>query len=180
MELKVFSALEEQASVRFTGKINVLSSFNHQYLGQICFKDGELLTVEFQGLRALKALFQVCVQEQALQSFNYVVEPELVESEHREFQRPLGLIRRELEQALADYQLTLKLRPPESVRIQVDPGFLEDSLPVTRPEYTVLCTLTQWNTAHDIYQHCPLLDHEITLALVNLRKKSALKIIARK
>jgi hypothetical protein len=180
MELKVFSALEEQSAVRFTGRINVLSSFNHQYLGHALFLQGNLVSMDFQGNRGLKALYQLCLQEHALQSFNYVVEPEVVETTERQFSHGIPDLRRMLERAMEDYQSTLKLRPPESVRILVDPDFLEDSLPVTRQEFTVLTTLTQWNKAYDIYQHCPLLDHEITLALVNLRKKSALKIVATK
>jgi hypothetical protein len=49
---------------------------------------------------------------------------------------------------------------------------------VSPEEFEVLVTLTEWNSPNDIYRHCQLLDHEITLALVSLRKKGALKIIA--
>ncbi len=76
------------------------------------------------------------------------------------------------------YRHSLKLRPPDHVKIVVDPNFVNEDLPVNSDEFTVLLTLTEWNSPFDIYQQCPLLDHEITYALVGLRKKQALKILS--
>jgi hypothetical protein len=79
---------------------------------------------------------------------------------------------------IKQYRDSLKFRPPENVKIIIDHEFIEDILPVTAQEFEVLETLTEWSSPFDIYQHCQLLDHEITWALVSLRKKTALKIIA--
>jgi hypothetical protein len=109
-----------------------------------------------------------------------VVEPEVVDEKERQIHYPFAVIRNKMADVLKQYRESLKLRPPENVKIVIDAEFLDDSLPVTPHEFEVLDTLTEWNNTNDVYQHCQLLDHEITLALVGLRKKGALKIIAPK
>lgn len=180
MDLKIMSVIEEQMAVQFTGKVNVLASFNRQYLGHVLFKSGDVIQVVFQNHKGLKALYQLIIQEYSLQSFNYVVEPEVVDEKERQIHYPFAVIRNRLGDVLKQYQLSLKLRPPENIKIIVDVEFLDDTLPVTPQEFEVLSTLTEWNKPYDVYQHCGLLDHEITMALVSLRKKGALKILAPK
>ena len=177
-EFKILGTIEEQIAVQFTGKVNVLSTFNRQYLGHILFKDGNIFQVVFNGYKGLKAFYQLIIQEYSLQSFNYVVEPEVVEDKERQIHYPYAVIRNKMSDVIKQYRDSLKFRPPENVRILIDAEFLEDSLPVSPQEFDVLETLTEWSNPFDVYQHCPLLDHEITWALVSLRKKSALKIIA--
>lgn len=178
LEFKILETIEEQIAVKFTGKVNVLSTFNHQYLGHVLFKNGEIYQVVFQGHKGLKAFYQLLIQEFSLQSFNYVVEPEVVEEKERQVHYPYEVIRNKMSGVLKQYRDSIKFRPPDNVKILIDAEFIDDSLPVTPQEFTVLEALTEWSTTNDIYQHCQLLDHEITIALVGLRKKSALKIIA--
>lgn len=178
MDSKVLKVVEEQMSVLFTGKVNVLASFNRQFLGHILFKNGEVIQVIFNGLKGLKAFYQLIVQEYSLQSFDYIVEPELVDDKERQIHYPFAVIRNKLQDVINQYKSSLKFRPPENIKIMIDAEFLEDSLPVTPQEFDVLATLTEWSTPSDLYQNCQLLDHEITLALVSLRKKGALKILA--
>lgn len=180
MESKLFSVIEDQVSVQFTGKVNVLSNFNRQFLGHILFRQGKIVDALFNGVRGEKALYHLFIQEFSLQSYEYVVEPEVVGESLLELPYGHEELKEKLADALKQYQQSLKLRPPENVKIVIDPEFIEDSLSVSKNEFEVLCTLTEWNTPFDIYQHCPLLDHEITMALVGLRKKSALKILASK
>ena len=178
--MKIISAIEEQIAVQFTGKVNVLSTFNRQYLGHVLFRNGEILQVVFQSHRGLKAFYQLIIQEYSLQSFNYIVEPEVVEENERQIHYPYAVIRNKMADVIKQYRDSLRFRPPENVKILIDAEFLDDNLPVTPQEFSVLETLTEWNTPFDIYQHCSLLDHEITMALVSLRKKNALKILAPK
>lgn len=175
---KIIDTIEEQLSVQFTGKVNILSTFNRQYLGHILFKNGEIYQVIFQQHKALKAFYQVIIQEFSLQSFNYVVEPEVVEEKERQIHYPYAVMKNKMADVIKSYQESLKFRPPENVKILIDAGFIDDTFPVTPQEFEVLEILTEWNSPFDIYQHCQLLDHEITMALVSLRKKSALKIVA--
>lgn len=180
MESKVMGVIEEQQSVRFTGKVNVLAAFNRQFLGHILFKDGEVIHVTFNRQSGIKAFYQLIIQEYSLQSFEYVVEPEVVDEKQRQIHYPFAVIKKKMADVLKQYRESLKVRPPENIKIIIDSGFMEDSLPVTPQEFEVLEALTEWNGPIDIYQNCQLMDHEITLALVSLRKKGALKIIAPK
>jgi hypothetical protein len=180
MELKILETIEEQISVQFTGRVNVLSNYNRQFMGQLLFKNGEVIQATFQAHKGLKAFYQLIIQEYSLQSFHYIVEPEVVDEKERQIHYPFTVIRNKLADVLKLYRESLRLRPPDNVKIVIDAEFLEDSLPVTPHEFEVLDTLTEWSTPNDIYQHCQLLDHEITMALVGLRKKGGLKIIAPK
>lgn len=177
-EFKILSAIEEQIAVQFTGKVNVLSTFNHQYFGHLLFKNGEIYQVKFQKLKGLKAFYQLIIQEFSLQSFNYVVEPEVVEDNERQIHYPYAVIKNKMSEVIKQYRDSLKFRPPDNVKILINSQFFDDHLPVTPQEFAVLETLTEWNSPLEIYQHCALLDHEITWGLVDLRKKKALRIIA--
>ena len=180
MESKLMGVIEEQVAVQFTGKVNVLASFNRQFLGHLLFKDGEVIQVRFNGHLGLKAFYQLIIQEHSLHAFDYVVEPELVDEKERQIHYPFAVIKNKMAEVLKQYRESLKVRPPDNVKILIDSEFIDDTLPVTPEEFDVLQVLTEWNNTHDIYQHCQLMDHEITWALVSLRKKGALKIVGHK
>lgn len=178
MESKVLGVIEEQIAVGFTGKVNILATYNRQFLGVILFKNGEVIQVRFNHNQGLKAFYQLLIQEYALNSFDYVVEPELVDETERQIHYPFSVLKNKTAEILKKYRESLKLRPPENVKILIDAKFMEDTTDITPEEFDVLLSLTEWSSPHDIYQHCQLMDHEITWSLVNLRKKGALKIIA--
>lgn len=178
MESRVMAVIEEQIAVQFTGKVNILAAFNRQFLGHILFKSGEVIQVIFQGQRGLKAFYHLIIQEYSLQSFDYVVEPELVDEKERQIHYPFAVIKNKMADVLKQYRESLKVKPPENVKMLIVAGFIDSNHPVDPHEFSVLETLTEWNTPYDVYQNCQLLDHEITWALVSLRKKGALKIIA--
>ena len=79
MDSKIISLIEEQLAVGFTGKLNVLSNYNRQYLGHILFKNGDLIQATFNKTDGKKALFQIILEEEVGHKFNLVLEPELVE-----------------------------------------------------------------------------------------------------
>ncbi len=180
MDFPLLNVIEEQVAVEFTGKVNVLSRFNHQYLGHLLFKGGEIIQVIFQPHEGLKAFYHLLIQEYSLNSFDYVVEPEIVEDKERRIHYPWAVLKNKMAEVLKQHREAQKLRPPENVRIVADGSFLKAGLSITPEEFDVLKTLSEWNSPFDIYQQCQLLDHEITLALVSLRKKNALKIMAGK
>lgn len=177
MDSRVLNVVEEQIAVQFTGKVNILSTYNRQFLGHIIFRSGEILQVTFSGHKGLKAFYQLIIQEYSLKSFDYIVEPEVVEENERQIHYPFAVIKNKLSGVIKLHQESLKMKPPENIKILLDARFLEDTLPVTPQEFDVLEALTEWNTPYDIYQNCELMDHEITWALVSLRKKGALKIL---
>ncbi|MGE3608802.1 MAG: hypothetical protein AB7I27_04365 [Bacteriovoracaceae bacterium] len=180
MDLKILSIIEEQVAVAFTGKINVLSKLNRQFLGHLLFKNGEIINAHYQGISGLKAFYKIIIEEFSLIAFEYVVEPEVVNEKEQQIYYSYTILKNKLSEVIKLYHSSLKLRPPSDVRIILGPEIIKEKVQVTSEEFEVMTTLSEWSLAHDVYQHCQLLDHEITLALVNLRKKGALKIIATK
>lgn len=178
MESRILAAIEEQVAVKFTGKVNILASYNRQFLGHILFINGEVIQVFFNKHRGLKAFYNLLIQERTLQSFDYVVEPELVEEKDRQIHYPFAVLKNKLGEVLKKYKESLKSRPPNDIKIIVDANFLKSKEPITPEEFDVLSTLSDWSGPKELYDHCDLLDHEITMALVSLRKKKALKILA--
>ena len=177
-ESRVLSIIDEQLAVEFTGKVNILSSFNHQFLGHILFIGGDVIQVIFLKQRGIRAFYELFIQEYALQSFDYVVEPELVDEKERRIHYPYSTLKQHLGEVLKRHREAVKLKPPNNIKIIIDADFLDDTLPVTAREFDVLRTLADWNTPSDLYQNCNLMEHEVTHALVSLRKKVALKVLA--
>jgi hypothetical protein len=178
MNSKVLGVLEEQIVVGFTGKVNILATYNRQFLGHILFKNGEILQVLFDGQGGLKAFYRLIIQEHLLKSFDYVVEPEVVEDKERQIHYPYAVIKNKLQDVIQKHQEYSKHRPPDNIKIIIDGAFLKETTPVTPQEFTVLETLTEWSNPYEIYQNCDLMDYEITGALISLRKKGALKTLA--
>jgi hypothetical protein len=176
--MNLIPLIEEQVAVQFTGKINVLSKINRQFLGHLLIKDGELIEVKYKTMDGLKGFFQICIDEFLLHAFHYVVEPEIVEASGRKIHFPFAVLKNKLGDVLKNYQESVKMRPPNHLKMVVDVSFLNKNKNLDQNEYEVLSTLTEWSLISDVYEKCQLLDHEITLSLVSLRKKGALKIIA--
>jgi hypothetical protein len=178
MESKIINLIDEQVALGFTGKLNFLSNYNRQYLGHVLFKNGDLIQASLNKSRGLKALFQMILEEEVGNKFNLVLEPELVEEKERAIYYPFSELKFKFVDLLHAHRESLKYRPPENIKIVIDAEFLEDSLPVTPEEFEVLKTLTEWSSPKELYEHCQLFEHEITMALVSLRKKEGLKVIA--
>src|SRR5690606_2361751 len=126
MDSKVMAVIEEQIAVEFTGKVNILSKYNRQFLGHILFKNGEVIQVTFNGHRSLKAFYQLIIQEFSLQTFDYVVEPELVEESERQIHYPFSVVKNKMADVFKKYRESLKMKPPENVKILIDAEFVED------------------------------------------------------
>jgi hypothetical protein len=173
----LFNVVEEQINVGFTGKVNVLDDNTKQIYGYVVLHEGEVLKAMFKQVTGLKGLYNLLIEEQEHQNLDYVVEPELVQKESREIHFPFSIIKKRAEEVLAKYAEGKSNRPPNSLKLTVNPDFINVGEDVTGEEYDLLCTISDFNRVEDIYKNCPLLDYEITNALVSLRKKKALKVI---
>lgn len=180
MDLKFVPVVEEQMSVHFTGKVNLLSPFNHQYLGHLLFKDGKIIDVRYQNLNGLRAFYQLGIREYNLEKHLYVVEPEVVTEEEQRIHYPVSVLLSRLEKQIKIYEIVYRQRPPENVKILVKAETVKVDFECTSEEFKVLTALTETNDVNEIYQNCLLLEHEITAALINLRKKGVLKIVGKK
>lgn len=111
--------------------------------------------------------------------FKYVVEPELV-SQEQIIKYPFSVLKRKAAEIVTHYKEQRAQRPPMDLKLIVEPAFLEAGDELEESEYDLLCTLSDYNLVEDLYKHSPMLDYEITMALVSLRKKNALRVIKKR
>ncbi len=176
MEELILNILEEQLAFEFNGKINILDANSKQFLGSVYLKDGAVWNVTYGNNEGQKALFRLYVDESSKKPISYIVEPELLDKINQNIHYPFSVLKKKLSEKYEEYKLSEKQRPPNSLKLLIKEGFIADGPSVTSEEFETLCVISDYNLVKDIYTHCPLLDHEITMALISLRKKGALKV----
>lgn len=177
--LSLFNSLDEQIAVRFTGRLNVLDRMSRQMVGLVILKDGEIYRCDFRGSYGLKAFFNMAIENAQLIQLDYIVEPEIINDESREIYLSYEELKVQSAEAIERYMKYSSQRPPANLRLMIKSEFMAPNREELRDiEFRVLCTLTEWNKVEDIYRNCPLQDYEITEALVDLRRKDAIKTIA--
>lgn len=169
--------LEEQITVSFTGKVNVLQAENNQFLGAISLHEGELIFVSYKSVLGIKGFYNLVVEEFDGKDFSFIVEPELIDVTKKNIQYPYSVIKNKLNDIIKKYQDAKEQKPPENLKLIIEPSFIANSTNISSEEFSLLCTMSDYNRVYEIYNNCDLLDYEITNALVSLRKKHAIKVI---
>lgn len=168
--------IKEQTDFGFTGKINILSS-RSQFLGAIFLKDGAVVGAQFNSLKGLKALKKSIFEDvDSNDFFKYVVEPEIVNDEHVQFSYGYLQLQKEIESEYEKYRQSKKLRPPQNLNLIIAADIVTSQDLVSYSEFKVLEIMTEYSKVSDIYDHCSLEEYEITQALVELRRKKAIKV----
>ncbi len=176
--LQIFQVLDEQTLVGFTGKVNVLSKLNRQYLGHLLLINGDVIQGFYKNVSGIKAFYNIVVADYELEPISFVVEPETVDEKLRGIHFPYSVLKNRTDEVIQKYLTTVKHRPPQGLKLLVKASFMDIQVDVTADEFEVLATMSDWNLVKDIYENCNLVDYEITLALVGLRKKGAIKVIS--
>lgn len=89
-------------------------------------------------------------------------------------------MKRKTAEVVTNYKEHRAQRPPMSLKLLVEPNFLVSGEELTEIEYNLLCTMSDYNLVEDLYKNSPMLEYEITMALVSLRKKNALRVIKKR
>lgn len=172
----LIEVLDEQAVFGFTGRINIVLKSNRQYFGAITQKDGLIVDAQFKKLHGKKALFSLLIEDLSSDTYQYIVEPELVEEKDCTMSLSLKELKKQGAHIYQQFQASQKLKPPGDLRLMINSGFIVDGPSVTADEFQVLATLTEFSRVSDVYKHSSLLDYETTNSLVSLRKKGALRV----
>lgn len=169
--------LKEQASFGFTGKINILSKDNNQFLGVIYQHEGLVVGSQIKDLKGKKALLKMIFDDvESNENFTFVVEPEVVIPELMTIRISVEELKLEAQGHFQKYISAKKLRPAAHLKLVIDPGIISSEEPLTSTEFDLLSVITEWCNVSDIYKYSKLMDFEITHALVSLRKKRAIKV----
>jgi hypothetical protein len=173
----LIDTLEEQVLVQFSGKINVLKESNRQILGSVVLNDGDIYRIDYKGLEGMKALCHLYLDDLKDDEIVLVVEPEMVESIHRNIHYPYKTLIQKLSEFMTEYEKAKSLRPPTGIKLIAMADFLTQGEKINEQEFQVLATISDYNKIEDIYKNCPLMEYEITNCLISLRQKGALKVI---
>lgn len=142
-------------------------------------KDGEIYACLYRGAHGLKAFHTMCAESAELVAQDFIVEPEIIDEEEREIHLTYPQLKEKAQEMLENHFRSTQQRPPGDLRLVPRADFLRDSdESVSQQDFQVLCDLTEWSKADDLYRNCALADHQITESLVNLRKKQAIKVVA--
>lgn len=177
MSEKILETIEEQVIINFTGKINVLNPDSKQTLGVVLLIDGNLVNTKYLGSQGIKAFYNLCIDENLGKEFDVIVEPEIIGKHERKIDHPFSVLKRRMYEMVSKYKDAMKNRPPNNLKLILIPDFIRSQEEVSGEEYSLMCTMSDYNLVSDIYKHSPLLDYEITNALVMLRKKNAIKVV---
>jgi hypothetical protein len=173
----LIEVLKEQASFGFTGKINILSKDNGQFLGVIYQQEGLIVGAQIKELKGKKAVLKMIFDDvESNQNFKFIVEPELINSEFMSVKLTFEEIKAEAQTHFQQYISAKKLRPAAHLKLIIDPEIIVSKDDISPQEFDVLTVISEWCKVSDIYKYSKLMDFEITHALVSLRKKRAIKV----
>lgn len=173
----LIEVLKEQASFGFTGKVNVLSKENGQFLGVIYQQEGLIVGAQLKELKGKKALLKMIFDDvESNEFFKFIVEPEVLSPENITMKVSFEEVRKEAQGHFQEYLSAKKLRPAPHLKLVIDPEIIVSAENITPQEFDVLSVITEWCNVSDIYKYSKLMDFEVTHALVSLRKKRAIKV----
>lgn len=178
-KLQIINAIEDQRSVDFTGKINLLNS-KGQLLGNLIFVEGEFVASKYKESNGLKSFYNLLIDSYDHKGIKYIVEPEIIEHYNRNIHFPYSVLIKKAKFIINNYKISKNNRPPDNISIYINPQFVETGEDITAEEFDLLSVLIDFHDVKSIYMHCKLLEYEITNALVGLRKKNALKVVSKK
>ena len=167
--------IEEQSSMGFTGKINILDKKNHQFMGEVFFREGGIIGCQYDNYRGSQGLLYLIISDVVSEyDFYFVVEPEMVSETGRVIN--FDYIKERASDIVRQFYYSKKLRPPGGIRLLVQKKFIVSGENINFQEFQVLCAITDCATVEEVYNVVEFHEYEITNALVSLRKKGAVKV----
>lgn len=165
--------IENQITVEFTGKLQLLDSIDFSSLGYISFKNGRIIDAKFENKTGERAFISAMIHESRCKM--------ILEAEFSDQKQTINLSYRQLienfEDAFINHKYYEYFTVPSHVELRVNPEFLKRGADLSHAEYGVLLALAK--AGHEsLSRDLNLLDYEITKTLISLRKKNALKTVA--
>lgn len=159
----------------FTGKITVTAPGTSQLLGHVDLKDGEIYSCEIRDRDGYNAFLSLTLSSLD-ENYNFIVEPESYDIQ-KKILIPTRSIIEKAGKASNYYETKRKLRPPQNVKLRVDDNFISLGQSLHSHEFDLLCMISDYNNPKDIYKYSNLFAHEITMGLIKLREKKAIKVL---
>ena len=170
--------IEEQLTIGFTGKINILDRKTRQFMGDILFKEGKIIGCHYKNRKGSQGLLYLIIADVVSEyDFYFATESEIILGEGRVIN--FGYIKERASEIVRQFYSSKKLRPPKDIRVLVQKEFITSGAKINFQEFQILCTITDSATIEEVYGAVEFHEYEITNALVSLRKKDAVKVVGR-
>ena len=179
MSQHFFEFIEEELALEFNGKISIRSKKDKTLLGSIIINNGVMWNAAYGGKASMNAIFHIYIDDMN-SLIEYKTNPEIIEDSEQNIHYPFGVIKKKIAEKFELYQKSLKNRPPDGVRLMINSDFIATGDKVSSEEFVTLSIVSDYNLVRDIYKNCQLFESDITMALVSLRKKGALKVLAKR
>ncbi len=175
--MSLIKTLADQAALNFTGRVNFLDRSNGEYLGKASLIEGDIVFAQYRKGVGKPALFNCLIDEMEKSDISFVVEPEIVHHSEAIFLLTYDdflVVGQKIYQA---YCSSKKFRPPENLRLIINPSFIPKGPEISYSEFETLTVISDFNKVSDVYKESPLLEFQTVNSLVSLRKKGALKVV---
>lgn len=171
-------SVADQVTLNFTGRINVLEKATGKYLGKVSLLEGTLVFSQFRGASGKASLFHIVIEDLENDTLSFVVEPEIVSMAEAIFEMDYEQLVTASQRVYSAYRESLKLRPPDHLRLLIDPDFISRGANISYWEFETLAVISDFNKVEDIFRESPLLEYQTCNSLVSLRKKNAIKVLS--
>ena len=178
--MNLIHKIEEQFSISFTGRINVLGEENSQFIGVVLISEGDIVKCRYRERRGEQALLHLIVADvTSKEDFRFIVEPEMISKEECSRVLDFASIKKKASDIVQKFATTKNLSPPTHLKLLVNPHFVSEGQDISTTEFRVMCTMTEYPQVGDIYNALDLHEYEVVEALVSLRKKKAIRVSGR-
>lgn len=139
--------------------------------------DGKITGARFGKTRGLDAITEIVIREQEGDEIAIVNEPEVI---------LISSLRRELDieefkqlasQSYQSYLQTKRLSPPKNLKLLLDSNFIIEGEDLSDLEFKVLKCLSDDPNISSVYEQLEYSKHMIDMALIQLRRKRAVKVV---
>ncbi len=172
--MSLIKKIEEQSFYAFTGRINLLFAERQQLFGTILQKDGVIVNGLYRGVSGKNALYSLLLNEQfSEKKIVTIVEPEIINSDQIAFHLEFSKFKKLAQKLAEKYYLIHRLRPDRTIWL-IAPKQKDLNVEVDIIETEILNFLQTKKRVKEVYEFSSYDEIEITIALVNLRKKGLL------
>ena len=179
--MSLIKTIEEQVFFGFTGRISVLENPSGKFLGRILLFEGLIVNSFYENTTGERSLYLILLDDIGSgKDLSFVVEPELVSNSEFLFQLELPELKKKASGYIENFRTAKELKPPGMLKLIINPDFIPKGNKINEVEFDTLTVISEYSRVSEIYEQSLYPDHEVTLALVNLRKKGAIKVLGKR
>ena len=174
--MKLVETILENMTISFSGRINILSDLNKQFIGSVVLSDGNLVDAKFRKMSGKKALASLLMEDKSALGMSVVSEPELVSELEFSFNMAEQDFFKFKNDYFEQYDLLKKLRPPKNLALSLNSKRLDIYTPLSFSEFDTMKLVLSCKNVGEMYETSNLLEFDVTKSLISLRKKGIILV----